>query len=153
MVGKLLSFLGLCFFRGYDNFGSVISLLYKYKLSQGDVCYQDRPWNFCDAQFGILSFRSKGDEDLRILGPIQLSEKEAKKSLNCPPKKHIPANPLPFLDKGTHWSFQQSLSRPWSCPFFRILASLKKGVRSSAGDKTNSSDLICESKKNIMQAV
>ena len=50
-------------------------------------------WNFCDAQFGILSFRSKGDEDLRILGPIQLSEKEAKKSLNCPPKKSYPSQP------------------------------------------------------------
>ena len=75
------------------NFGSVISLLYKYILSHGDVCCQDRPWNFCDAQFGILSFRSKGDEDLRILGPIQLSEKEAKKSLNCPPQKSYPSQP------------------------------------------------------------
>ena len=60
-------------------------------------------------------------------GPSNFPKKKQKKVSTVPPKNHIPANPLPFLDKGTHWSFQQSLSRPWWCPFFRILASLKKG--------------------------
>ena len=62
-----------------------------------------------------------GPEDF---GAHPTFRKRSKKKSQLSPKKTYP---LPFLDKGTHWSFQQSLSRPWWCPFFRILASLKKG--------------------------
>ena len=150
MVGKLLSFLGVCFFRGeLIHFGSVISLSYKYKLSQGDVCYQDRPWKFCDAQFGSFHFEAREMRTWGFWGPSNFPKKKQKK-VSTVPKKNIP----PALSWQRHSLVVSTIFvTSMVVSFFSHLGIAEKRVRSSAGDKTNSSDSTCESKKNTMQAV